>query len=346
MKLTASELAKIVSGDLEGNAAEIITGANGLSEARAGEVSFLGNLKYTADALNTKASVLFIAKDTDSSQFKNKTVIKVKNPQYAFSVVLTIIDKERLAVIEHKVSPSAHISQKAVVEENVYIGHNVVIEDGASVGSGTKIFPNVYIGRNVKIGKDCIIYPNAVIRENCSLGDRVILQPSVVIGGDGFGFATIDGVNNKIPQIGRVEIGSDVEIGAHTTIDRATVDATRIGDGTKIDNLVMIAHNVQIGKNCIIVAESGIAGSTQLGNNVTIGAQVGIVGHIKIGNNVTVTAQSGVTANLEDGAIVGGNPITDLQNSIKIRATLRHLPQMYHDIRKIKKDLETTKQNG
>ncbi|MCL2390522.1 MAG: UDP-3-O-(3-hydroxymyristoyl)glucosamine N-acyltransferase, partial [Endomicrobia bacterium] len=220
---------------------------------------------------------------------------------------------------------------------------NVVIEDGAWVGDGTKIFPNVYIGKNSKVGKNCIFYPNVVIRENVIAGDRVILQPSVVIGGDGFGFVTVDGVNQKIPQIGRVEIGDDVEIGAHTTIDRATVDATRIGKGTKIDNLVMIAHNVQIGENCIIVALTGIAGSAKIGNNATIGAQVGIAGHIKIGNNVTISSQSGVGGDLHDGEIVGGNPLTELKQSIKIRATLRKLPEMYNDIRKIKKEIEDGK---
>jgi len=340
MKLKAIELAKIVSGELDGNPEEIISGANGLADARKGEISFLGNMKYAHEALNTQASAIFVSQDTDSSQFKDKTLIKVKNPQYAFSMVLAIIDKERLAVIEHKISSSAHVSEKASVGENVYVGRNAVIEDGALVGSGTKIFPNVYIGRNSKIGKDCIIYPNAVIRENCSLGDRVILQPSVVIGGDGFGFATIDGVNNKIPQIGRVEIGDDVEIGANSTVDRATVDATRIGKGTKIDNLVMIAHNVQIGENCIICGQAGISGSTKVGNNVTIAGQAGLVGHLKIGNNVVITAQSGINGNIGDGEIIGGNPMMPLAQNVKSKALLRHLPEMYKDIKNIKKELE------
>ena len=346
MKITALELSKIVSGKVEGNAEEIITGANGLVEAQAGQISFLGNLKYVKDAIDTKASVIFIGEDFDASQLKAKTFIRVKNAQYAFSMVLTMIDRERLAQIEHKIHPSAVVSSKAVISENVYIGPNAVVEDGAQIGAGTKIFSGAYIGFNTKVGKDCIIYPNVVVRENVTLGDRVILQPSVVVGGDGFGFATIDGVNHKIPQIGTVEIGNDVEVGAHTTIDRATVDATRIGDGTKIDNLVMIAHNVQVGKNCIIVAESGIAGSTKLGNNVVIGAQAGLVGHIKIGNNVTITAQSGVSKDVPDGALMGGNPLMELQQNLRMRATLRHLPEMYSDLKKIKKELENNKNNG
>ena len=340
MKITASELAKIVSGEIIGNNGEVITGANGLAEAKSGDVSFLGNSKYAHAAAATNAGVIFVANDADISQFNNKTLIKVKNPQYAFSMVLSIIDKERLASIENKIHASASISEKAVVGKDVYIGQNVVIEDGANIGDGTKLFPNVYIGKDSKVGKNCIFYPNVVIRENVKVGDRVILQPAVIIGGDGFGFATVDGVNHKIPQIGRVVIGDDVEIGAHTAIDRAAVDVTKIGKGTKIDNFVMIAHNVQIGENCIIVAQTGIAGSTKIGNNVTIGAQVGIAGHIKIGNNVTISSQSGVSGDLRDGEIAGGNPITDLKQSIKIRATMRKLPEMYKDIIKIKEKLE------
>ncbi|MDR1695141.1 MAG: UDP-3-O-(3-hydroxymyristoyl)glucosamine N-acyltransferase [Endomicrobium sp.] len=343
MKITAQELSKIVSGELTGDKDEIVSGANGLSEAGKGEVSFLGNLKYMQDAVKTDASVIFIPADMDAAQFSGKTVIKVKNPQFAFSVVLNIIDKERLSEIEPEIQDGAFVSDTARIGENVYIGRNAVIESGASIGDGTKIFPNVYIGKNSKIGKNCILYPNAVIRENVTVGDRVILQPSVVIGGDGFGFVTVDGTNQKIPQIGRVEIGDDVEIGAHTTVDRATVDATRIGKGTKIDNLVMIAHNVQIGENCIIVAQSGIAGSTKIGNNVIIGAQSGVIGHLKIGNNVVIAAQSGISGNLSDGEKAGGNPMSELNRSIKIRATLRKLPEMYNDIRKIKKEIEDGK---
>ncbi|MDR3112808.1 MAG: UDP-3-O-(3-hydroxymyristoyl)glucosamine N-acyltransferase [Endomicrobium sp.] len=337
MKITTQELAKLTGGELFGNTDEVLTGANGLSEARSGDISFLGNPKYLNDALNTKAGVVFVSKNTDVSQFNGRNLIKVENPQYSYALVLSIIEKERLASIEIKIHPSASISPKAAVGKNSYIGQNVVIEDGAQIGDNAKIFPNVYVGHNAKIGKDALIYPNVVIRENSVIGDRVILQPGVIIGGDGFGFASIDGKNRKIPQIGAVELGDDVEIGANTTIDRATVDATRIGNGTKIDNLVQIAHNVEIGDNCIIVAQSGIAGSTKVGNNTTIAAQVGIVGHLKIGNNVLIASQSGISGNISDGEKVGGNPQCELGQSIKIRALIRKLPEMYNDLRQIKK---------
>ncbi|MDR3195986.1 MAG: UDP-3-O-(3-hydroxymyristoyl)glucosamine N-acyltransferase [Endomicrobium sp.] len=340
MRFTAFELAAVVSGELIGDKDVVLTGVNGLLEAKNNEVSFLGNLKYLHDALNTRAGAILVGLNTDAVQFKNKNIIKVKNPQYAYSVVLSIIEKERLSLINKKIHRSASISDKAKIGKDPYIGQNVVIENGAEIGDNAKIFPNVYIGRDVKIGKDCLIYPNVVIRENSLIGDRVVLQPCVVIGGDGFGFVSVDGKAQKIPQIGRVEIGNDVEIGSNTTIDRATVDATRIGNGAKIDNLVMIAHNVQVGENCIIVSQVGISGSTHLGDNVTIGGQTGIAGHIKIGNNVMISSQSGISGNVKDGGIVGGNPMAPLNQSIKIRALMRKLPKMYSDLRKIKKDLE------
>ncbi|MDR1941953.1 MAG: UDP-3-O-(3-hydroxymyristoyl)glucosamine N-acyltransferase [Endomicrobium sp.] len=340
MNMTTGRLAEILSGELIGNPDEIVTGVSGLAQAKKGDLSFFGNPKYLSDALNTKASAILISKDTDALAFKEKNVIKVQNPQYSYAIILSIIEKERFNSIEIKIHPCASISDKAKIGANAYIGQNAVIEAGAVIGNNAKIFPNVYIGSNVKIGDDALIYPNVVIRENAIIGDRVILQPGSVIGGDGFGFATIDGKNQKIPQIGTVEIGDDVEIGANTTIDRATVETTKIGSGTKIDNHVQIAHNVQIGQNCIIVAQSGIAGSTKIGNNTTIAAQVGIVGHLTIGSNVLISSQSGISGNISDGQKVGGNPQCQLQQSIKIRAIMRKLPEMYSDLKQIKKEIK------
>jgi UDP-3-O-[3-hydroxymyristoyl] glucosamine N-acyltransferase len=340
MKLTACELAKIVSGELIGTADIVLTGVNSLSSAKENEISFLGNLKYLQEALTTKAGAILVAFDTDVSKFQGKNIIRVENPQYSYSIVLGLIEKERLEKIEIKVHSSASISDSAIIGANSYIGQNVVIEKDVKIGSNAKIFPNVYIGKNVVIGNDCLIYPNVVIGEDTVIGDRVIIQPGAVIGGDGFGFANIAGKVHKIPQIGYVKIGNDVEIGANTAIDRATFDSTKIGSGTKIDNLVQIAHNVEIDENCIIVAQVGIAGSTHIGNNVTIGGQTGLVGHLKIGNNVIIASQSGISGNLEDGQQIGGNPMASLSQSIKIRALIRKLPEIYNDLRKIKKDLE------
>jgi UDP-3-O-[3-hydroxymyristoyl] glucosamine N-acyltransferase len=339
MEIKLEELAKIVSGELLGDKDKTVSNAAGLNEARENDVSFLGNMKYLEAARSSKAGVIFVYKDTDDKKFEGKNIIKTANPQYAYGLILNIIDKERLSAIKPVISEKASVSSAALIAQDVYIGELAVISQGAKIGRGTKIFPNVYVGDNVKIGSDCLIYPNVVIRENCILGDRVILQPGVVIGGDGFGFANVDGKNQKIPQIGNVIIGSDVEIGANTTVDRATTDSTRIGDGTKIDNLVQIAHKVILGKNCIVVALAAIAGSAKVGDNTIVGAQTGISGHLQIGSNAMISSQSAISNSVKDGEKVGGNPMAPLQHSIRIRATLRKLPEMYQDIRDIKKRL-------
>ncbi|MDR1260041.1 MAG: UDP-3-O-(3-hydroxymyristoyl)glucosamine N-acyltransferase [Endomicrobium sp.] len=346
MELSSFELAKIVSGELVGDSNIILTGINELANAKKNEISFLGNLKYLSLALKSKAGVILVRTDMDISKIKNKNFIKVLNPQYAYSIVLSIIEKERLNSIVGSVHESASISNDAKIGKNVYVGQNVVIENEVKIGDNVRIFPNVYIGKNVKIGENCLIYPNVVIRENTVIGDRVTIQPGVVIGGDGFGFIKIKNRTHKIPQIGRVEIGNDVEIGANTTVDRATFDTTRIGNWTKVDNLVQIAHNVQIGENCIIVAQTGIAGSTNLGNDVTIGGQTGLAGHLKIGNNVMIASQSGVSKNIGDDKQVGGNPIAPINQSIKIRTLMRKLPEMYKDLNQIKKKLKIGKKNN
>ncbi|MDR1194864.1 MAG: UDP-3-O-(3-hydroxymyristoyl)glucosamine N-acyltransferase [Endomicrobium sp.] len=343
MNLKSAEIAKIVSGKLEGNDGETITGISGLAEAQKGDISFLTNMKYVGEVSKTNASVILVSEDIDSALFSGKTIIKVQNPQYAYGIILKIVEKERLGSLEVKIHASASVSEKSKIGKNAYIGQNAVIEDGCEIGDNVKIFPNVYIGKNVKIGNDCIFYPNVVIREDVTIGDRTVFQPGAVIGGDGFGFAVVDGKTQKIPQIGRIEIGDDVEIGANTAVDKAAVNVTKIGSGTKIDNLVQIAHNVYIGENCIIVAQTGIAGSTKIGNNTTVGAQVGISGHIKIGNNVIISSQSGVGGDVHDAERVGGNPLAELGQSIKIRATMRKLPEMYQDIKKIKQKLEIPK---
>jgi UDP-3-O-[3-hydroxymyristoyl] glucosamine N-acyltransferase len=339
VKLTALELAAVVFGELVGDKDIVLSGVNDLALAKKSEIAFLEDLRYFSDALKTEAGVIFVAADMDLSEFKNKNIIKVANPRYAYSIVLSIIEKEKLCSIEKSVHVSASISDNAKIGKDAYVGQNVVVEAGSDIGDGAMIFPNVYIGRDVKIGNNCLIYPNVVIREGAVIGDRVIIHPGAVIGGDGFGFVSVEGKMHKISQIGRVEIGDDVEIGANVAIDRAVVNATKIGNGTKIDNLVQIAHNVEIGQNCIIVAQVGISGSTSLGNNVIVGGQTGLVGHIKIGNNVMIAAQSGISGNLEDGQQVGGNPMTSLKQSIKMRALMRRLPEIYNDLKKIKKEM-------
>ncbi len=336
MNLTLKEIAGIVNGKLIGQEDCVIVGVGAIQDAMVGHISFLGNKKYTHYLKDTKASAIFVTEDIDVEEYKDKNLIIVKDPQLAFSKMLVIIDKQRLDKIKPGVSPKATLEETVVLGTDVTIGHNVVIENHTVVGDNTKILPNTFIGSDVVIGKNCLIYPNVTIREKTIIGDNCIIHPGVVIGGDGFGFAA---TGEKIPQIGHVEIGNNVEIGANTTIDRAAIGKTSIGNNTKIDNLVMIAHNVQVGENTIIVSQVGIAGSTKVGNRVTLGGQVGIVGHITIGDNVMVGAKSGISGNLTGNQIVSGHPLLPYRKHLESLALIKRLPELFSQVKKIIKKL-------
>ncbi len=213
------------------------------------------------------------------------------------------------------------------------------MEPSAKIGSGTIIYPGCYIGHNVRIGNDCLIYANVVLREDTQIGDRVIIQPGAVIGSDGYGFAALNGKHYKVPQIGNVVVEQDVEIGANVTIDRATTGETRIGEGTKIDNLVHIAHNVMIGRNCLIVAQVGISGSTKIGNSVTLAGQVGVTGHLTIGDNAVITAQSGVMSDVKPGEVLFGSPVRPMKQAMKLQAIYGKLDEIYETIKQVRKKL-------
>ncbi len=336
MKLTLKEIAGIVNGKIIGQEDCVIVGVGAIQDAMVGHISFLGNKKYTHYLKDTKASAIFVGEDINVEEYKGKNLIVVKDPQLAFAKMLVLIDKQRLDKIKPGVSPKATIEQTVILGKNITIGHNVVIEDNTIVGDNTKILANTFIGSDVVIGKNCLIYPNVTIRERTIIGDNCIIHPGVVIGGDGFGFAA---TGEKIPQIGHVEIGNNVEIGANTTIDRAAIGKTSIGNNTKIDNLVMIAHNVQVGESTIIVSQVGIAGSTKIGNKVTLGGQVGIVGHITVGNNVMVGAKSGISGNVKDNQIVSGHPLQPYRKHLESQVLIKKLPELFSQVKKVIKKL-------
>ncbi|MCX5778098.1 MAG: UDP-3-O-(3-hydroxymyristoyl)glucosamine N-acyltransferase [Elusimicrobia bacterium] len=329
MKITSYDIAKIVEGQLIGNPAVVITGAAGLADAGCADVSFLGNAKYTALLETTKAGLLLLRANDNAF---GKPHILVPDPQLAFAKILGEISNE-IPSVTAGVHPTAVISPRATIGQRVAIGALVVIEDGAVIGDGTVIFAHGYIGRDTQIGADCIIYPQVTVRESCIIGKRVIIHAGAVVGADGFGFVPTKTGLYKIPQIGTVIIGDDVEIGANTTIDRGTTGATIIGKGTKIDNLVQIAHNVHIGNNCILVSQVGIAGSAIIGNGVTFGGQSGTVGHNTIGDGAVIAARGGVFGDVKAKEVVSGYPARPHREALKIQAILSKLPTLYKEIK-------------
>lgn len=335
MELKLKDIARLVGGRLEGNPEEVVSGASGLAEAGGQDVSFLGNPKYQPLLKETKAGCVFLPEDSKADAYSGNRIY-VKNPQWAFAQVLEVWEKEK-RIPPRGVHPTAVVHPSAVLGREVAIGAYAVVEEGAVIGDRTVLYAHCYAGANSRIGSDCLLYPRVVIREDCVLGDRVIIQPGAVIGGDGYGFAMIEAVHRKIPQLGRVVVEDDVEIGANTTVDRATTGETRIGKGTKIDNLVQIAHNVRIGKHCLLIAQSGIAGSTEIGDYVILAGQSGLAGHLKIGDRAMIAARSGIMSDLEPGAIVFGSPARPHREAMKIHALLGKLPEIYQTIKEVKK---------
>lgn len=338
--MTLKEIAEAINGELHGPESLEISGPGKIEEANSGEITFLANPKYKQYLESTKASAIIV-----ESSFPELKIpyILVANAYLAFMQVLKLFTPAQHDYFEGIseqafVHPTATIAPTAKIAPFAYIGPNV------SVGAETVIYPGVVLLKNVKIGQQCVLYPNVSVREDCIIGNRVILHNGVVVGSDGFGFAPAGGVYYKIPQIGNVIIEDDVEIGANSTIDRATTGSTIIGQGCKFDNLVQIAHNVKVGKNTVIAAQSGIAGSTQVGNNVTIGGQVGITGHIKIHDKAIIAAKTGISKDVPEGAIMFGIPAHPIQKQKRIEATLRHLPELMKRVRELEQEVQNLKE--
>lgn len=337
MKLTLEEIAKIIDGKMEGNKNIVITGLAGLTEAGKGEISFLADKKYLPQLEKTEAEAIIVPEDIF---IPGKNLIKVKNPYLALSKLLNLIDKE-FASGRHPqgIHPTAIIGKNVTLGKDIVLGAYTVIEDNTIIGDKTLIYPFCFIGKESKIGKNCLLYSHISIRERISIGDRVIIHSGTVIGSDGFGFLEIEGKQEKIPQIGTVEIGDDVEIGANCTIDRATLGKTKIGSGTKIDNLVQIGHNVEIGKNCILAGQVGIAGSTKIGNNVILAGQSGVADHITIGDTVRIAARAGVISNLPNNVTVSGFPAREHRQMLKLQALTEKLPEIYQLFKTLKRKI-------
>lgn len=322
---TLAELAAVLGGQVVGDGATAIHGVAGIREALPGDITFLANARYESHLLETRASAVICSREPRQTPMP---LLQVDNPYLAFQRVVRVFRPE-VHRPEPGVHPSAVVSSAATLGANVSVGPNCVIEAGARIGDRVVLMPGCYVGAAVSIGDDSFFYPRVTVREECIVGRRCIAHTGVVIGSDGFGFAFDQGRYHKVPQVGNVVIGDDVEIGANTTIDRATTDSTRIGDGSKIDNLVQIGHNVVIGKHCIVVAQVGISGSTELEDYVTLGGQSGLVGHIRIGKGAMVGAQSGVTKSVPADGVVTGYPAVPHGVFKRIHAFIQRLPQLF-----------------
>ncbi len=328
------ELARILMGRTLGENVSI-TDVAGIDEAQEGEITWVENGKALQKARKTSASAFIISEKLYEKEQDNidRPCIITDNPRYSYAQALSYFYQRILP--PRGISPKASIGSNVTLGENVHVGDFAIIGNNTTIGPGSTVFAHAYIGCSVTLGEDSIIYPFGVIHNNSRAGKRVIIHSSAIVGGDGFGFVEHQGRREKIPQVGRVELGDDVELGANVTIDRATTGVTYIGNGTKIDNLVQIGHNCQIGANCIMVSQSGIAGSTNIGDNVTFAAQAGAAPHINIGSNTLVAGRGGVTHDLPGNMIVSGFPAKPHKEALKIGAAVQRLPTLMKTVKEL-----------
>tara|TARA_R110002050_G_scaffold273104_1_gene416982 strand:+ start:1327 stop:2337 length:1011 start_codon:yes stop_codon:yes gene_type:complete len=332
MEFSAQQIADMLGGTVDGNPDITVSNLSKIEEGKAGTLSFLANLQYQKYIYETEASIVIVGNDFKPEKPVAASLVRVEEPYMAFAKLL-----EAYNSLQHQktgIHPRAIVSERASLGEDVYIAAGVVIGDGVSIGNNTKIYANTVIGDHSIIGENCLIFSSVNIYANSQIGNNVSLHSGVIIGADGFGFAPKGSGYDKVAQIGNVIIEDGVEIGANTTIDRATLGSTIIRRGVKLDNLIQIAHNVEIGENTVIASQSGVAGSSKVGKNCMIGGQVGISGHLKIGNGVKIAAQSGIGKDVEDNSIVQGSPAFKVSDYQKSYVYFRKLPSIIRDLEK------------
>ena len=333
MKKTVQELAEFLGGTVIGNGDAVIEDVKGLAEAGRQDITFAVD-PYTEYLPQVHAGAVIVEKEVPAG---DNTLVVVENPRLAFSQLLVLFHPRQS--VASGIHPTAIIDDSAVIGENTAVMAYAVIGKYVKIGDNCTIYPSVFIGDNVTIGNDTTIYPGAVIHENCVLGQRDVIRAHAVIGGEGFGFATENGKHTRIPQIGNVEIGDDVEIGACTCIDNATLGSTKVARGTKVDNLVHLGHNVEIGEDCFIIAQTGIAGSTKAGNHVIFAGQKGCTGHITIGDNAVFAGKTGITGNIKGGQIYAGFPARPHMEWSRTQVYLKRLPEMAKTIKTLEKKI-------
>lgn len=342
MQFTAAQISQLIGGTIIGDATTIVEGFGKIESAKSGELTFFANPKYEAYLYSTKASIIIINKNFELAQPITATLIQVDDAYQSLAQLMQIyqdITQKNNAPIG--IEQPSHIEESASIGFDVYIGAFAYIGKNVSIGNHVKIYPNVYIGDNTIIGDNTTIYPNAIIYNQSKIGQHVIIHGGCVIGSDGFGFAPQkDGTYKKVPQLGNVIIEDHVEIGSNTTIDRATMGATIIKAGAKLDNLIQIAHNVEIGHHTVIAAQTGISGSTKLGNNCLVGGQVGIVGHIQLADGTKINAQSGVAKGIkEPNQAITGSPAFEYRQALKSQSVFKKLPEILERLELLEQQL-------
>ena len=342
MEFTARQIAEMIDGRVEGNENAAVNSFAKIEEGREGAISFLSNPKYTHYLYDTRSTIVLVNEDLELERPVSATLIRVKNAYEAVARLLQLYDsmKPRKTGID----PLASVSPSATIGKDVYIGAFACIGDGVVIGDGCQVYPHVVIGDGVKLGESCLLYPHVTIYQGCRLGSHVTIHAGSVIGADGFGFAPNTEGYNKIPQIGIVVIEDNVEIGANTCVDRSTMGQTVIHKGVKLDNLIQVAHNCEIGENTVMSAQVGMAGSTKIGAWCMVGGQAGFAGHIHVADKTMVGAQCGVINNTKgNGENLIGSPAMDPKDFFKAKALYRRLPDMYKEISALRKEIEELK---
>ena len=339
MEFSIAQIAELINGRIEGNKNEKVNKIEGIQEAEKGSISFLSNPKYENYIYSTKASAVLVSEDFEPKRKINTTLIKVKDPYTSFTLLLEEYAKFS-SYQKTGIEDPCHIGENSSTGDKIYRGKFSYIGDNVSIGDNVKIYPHVYIGDQVIIGDHCILYSGAKVYNNCRIGSNCVIHSGAVIGSHGFGFAPQpDGSYKSIPQVGNVIIDNNVDIGANTVIDRATFESTVIGKGVKLDNLIQVAHNVKIGENTVIAAQTGISGSAIIGKNCRIAGQVGISGHLKIADKVTLGAKTGVLADINENEVKLGSPSMDRISFLKSYSIFRILPELNKKIKELEKKI-------
>ncbi len=339
MELTASQLAAMVNGTVEGDGEVKVSTFAKIEEGHPGALSFLANPKYTHFIYSTASSAVLVSRDFKPEHPVSATLIRVDDPYATVAMLLALVEK-MTADSRSGIEQPSFIAPDATVAPDAYVGAFAYISPRARIGAGARIYPQVYVGDDAVIGDGSILYPGVKVYKGCKIGARCIIHSGAVIGADGFGFAPVDGHYEKIPQTGNVEIADDVEIGANTTIDRAMMGSTRIGQGTKLDNLIQIAHNCAIGPDTVMAAQAGVAGSAKIGAHCMIGGQVGIVGHITVADHTEIGAQSGISKATAEGDRLMGSPAVDIMDYARNLVYVKKLGSLFDRVKAIEKELK------